>query len=680
MPKKGLLLVHILFSLVLVSLLCPALGYAGDENKSPNDFGLVEEAVFEVVVPKPVQDSLTYEKALPLDLIPYAIRTDKYYSMGTAFAIGPDQFITAAHVMWNLEQESQFKETFLRDSKGNIYAIDKITKYSDHRDFVVFSLKNKKAEKYFSVNSKPKLNGKVFAVGNALGEGIVLRDGLYTSNTPEEIDGAWKWIRFSAAASPGNSGGPLLDEHGKVIGVVLQKSENENLNYALPISEILQAKPNVAVSYNKLGYTLENMDFTKYATKSIQIPLPATYQELREKLIKEDTRFTQKLLKDLLEENKAEIFPNGPSSEILLNRIVIADFPRLIMKDEDKNWDAFYHSELNTSELKNNGYLKYDLIGDTLLIQMHKPDNVSLKKFYADSKLFGELFLHGYNLYREIGSQKIRITSMGKAQDERMHKDSYGRKWMVRSWPLEYVDEKIVAFLLPVPGGFVGMMKKGDTGFIENGAIPDLKVLTDFVYMSYSGKLKEWDEFLKSGELLPSSFANLQVDFKTGKYLSYRSQRLAFKQGTDIMSIDDENELKLLFGYYRENGKVIWDTGGIIVSEAKGNKDSYSIYRRTRPSEKLRDTYKKDWESIVKREFPFNNSAFNKDGTTIILNVHGASSVPKTTPFLYTVGYAKNGTAEQKEMEEQLKKLDNTIEVLEAGAKSGTNLKVGKAY
>jgi serine protease Do len=79
----------------------------------------------------------------------------------------------------------------------------------------------------------------VLAVGNAFGEGVVIRDGLYTSATDEDQDGRWKWIRFSAAASPGNSGGPLLDGDGKVIGIVIGKSPNENLNYSLPIARVL---------------------------------------------------------------------------------------------------------------------------------------------------------------------------------------------------------------------------------------------------------------------------------------------------------------------------------------------------------------------------------------------------------------------------------------------------------
>src|SRR5512145_39897 len=47
----------------------------------------IQAATFEVVVRKPEKDSLSYEKALPLDLLPYSVRTDKYESRGTAFTI-----------------------------------------------------------------------------------------------------------------------------------------------------------------------------------------------------------------------------------------------------------------------------------------------------------------------------------------------------------------------------------------------------------------------------------------------------------------------------------------------------------------------------------------------------------------------------------------------------------------
>ena len=59
----------------------------------------------------------------------------------------------------------------------------------------------------------------------------------------------------------------------------------------------------------------------------------------------------------------------------------------------------------------------------------------------------------------------------------------------MRSWPIEYSDERIVAFSLPVPGGCISMMRRGQSGNIEDGHVLDLKVLTDFIYVSYYGSL-----------------------------------------------------------------------------------------------------------------------------------------------------------------------------------------------
>src|SRR5215831_1445401 len=59
----------------------------------------VRAATFEVVIRKPTTDSVTYEKPLPLELMPYTERTDNYWPVGTAFAIAPNAFVTAAHVM-----------------------------------------------------------------------------------------------------------------------------------------------------------------------------------------------------------------------------------------------------------------------------------------------------------------------------------------------------------------------------------------------------------------------------------------------------------------------------------------------------------------------------------------------------------------------------------------------------
>ena len=53
----------------------------------------MREATFEVVLKKPEHETVFYEKPLPLELLPYIERTDKYSSIGSAFAFGHNAYV-----------------------------------------------------------------------------------------------------------------------------------------------------------------------------------------------------------------------------------------------------------------------------------------------------------------------------------------------------------------------------------------------------------------------------------------------------------------------------------------------------------------------------------------------------------------------------------------------------------
>jgi serine protease Do len=642
-----------------------------DTSLSPRVMDTISEAVYEVVVLKPTKDSLQYEKPLPMDLLPYSMRTDKYYSIGTAFAISPSEFVSAAHVM-NLGGGSQFKEAFLRDREGRVYSIEKILKYSKNRDFIVFSLHNGKARRFLPVNQNPRLNQKVYAVGNALGEGIVIRDGLYTSDTPEEEAGEWKWIRFSAAASPGNSGGPLLDQSGKVIGIVLRKSPSENLNYGVPIAEVLHADPRMAVVQTRVRYFLDNMDMTKMGILKKEIPLPKTYHELDSELYAIMGQFSDKLLKDLLAENRDKIFPRGPGSTGLFYKSYNAVFPHLIMKGRDGNWDAYYPKETRDADLGNNGRLTYGTLGGTVFLNIRKPDDVSLGTFCDDPKLLMDLILKGLGHYRQIGSENIKITSMGRPLEGYRFTDSYGRIWVVNTWLTEYNDRKVVTFSLPVPGGCVVMMRTDQTGILDQGHIPDLKVLSDFIYVSYLGTFKEWQEFLTMRDLLPAIFSTLDIHIENNKLFRYKSVRLFFSYGPEVMKISDKSHLQVDFSYFQEKGRTLWDVKGMMITEEKYNQMGYMVYRMMKPPKELGDEYQNNWENMVDRRFPYNRSAYHKDKMTLISTIYNRTdksekeAVPSGS-VLYTVGLIKEGSVDQKEMEKKLEMFVRNLTVYEKG-------------
>ncbi|MEG1790618.1 MAG: trypsin-like peptidase domain-containing protein [Oscillospiraceae bacterium] len=86
----------------------------------------------------------------------------------------------------------------------------------------------------------------VFAIGNPLGElaytmtsGIVSATGRVIS-TDEST--SVKMFQFDAAVNPGNSGGPVYDGNGQVVGVVTAKysqSGVEGIGFAIPIADAL---------------------------------------------------------------------------------------------------------------------------------------------------------------------------------------------------------------------------------------------------------------------------------------------------------------------------------------------------------------------------------------------------------------------------------------------------------
>src|SRR4029077_8160460 len=85
-----------------------------------------------------------------------------------------------------------------------------------------------------------KAGQNVIAIGAPLGLGNTVSEGIISN--PERQIGGVKFIQFTAAISPGSSGGGLFDKRGKAIGVTSgsipgTKGElGQSLNFAVPIN------------------------------------------------------------------------------------------------------------------------------------------------------------------------------------------------------------------------------------------------------------------------------------------------------------------------------------------------------------------------------------------------------------------------------------------------------------
>lgn len=91
-----------------------------------------------------------------------------------------------------------------------------------------------------AANDQVEMGEAVTVIGSpGLGE-MILDQTLTTgvvSNPNREID-EQSFIQISAAVNPGNSGGPVFDEHGTVIGLVSLKGRLEGTGFAVPVAAI----------------------------------------------------------------------------------------------------------------------------------------------------------------------------------------------------------------------------------------------------------------------------------------------------------------------------------------------------------------------------------------------------------------------------------------------------------
>jgi len=622
----------------------------------------IQGATFEVVAAKPVNDPLTYEKPRPLDLLPYQERTDKYYSVGTAFAIGQNRYVTASHVLLT-GAGSLWGTPSLRDANGHIYAIDKVEKFSLRKDFVVFSLAGAPSGAALDVDIKPQLNQEVYAVGNALGTGVVIRDGLYTSDTPEQQDGSWKWMRFSAAASPGNSGGPLLGKDGKVIGVVLMKSANENLNYALPMSDVLSAPNNLGVMDLRLPYQFDIFDTTLNNSLKAQFTLPLALSAFYETYQKYNNAYVDAQLKEILAKEPERLFPRGSgSSRLLYGAPKLNTLPALIARNSNGDWGLAVRQGPKVP-LEANGYITSGGVGNTLMLHLRRPDNMPASKLYGDADVLARQLVKVGPLTRSVGTEKIKVTALGKPSTDTVYTDAWQRHWQVRVWPVPFGNANIITYALPVPDGYAIVMRFAEGGDTYDYTA-DMRALTDFVSVAYQGTLAQWKDYLSNPALLPALFKDVHIETDNEHRFSYNSRRLAFSFTPELQKIGPDSLLTLGFGFLPEQGKVVWDVADVRIGVNAEDPDRINIQRNLAPPGELEDSFKSEWNKISQQQHPFEGVAYVADGETRIARTVDVQA-GGTPGMLYTAFYGVSGTQSQDTMKPKLDLLLKNIQIKE---------------
>jgi serine protease Do len=625
------------------ALVALSLGARVQAGVTPDMQRAVRAATFEVVLPKPAHDPLSYEKPLPFELIPYQQRTDKYRQVGTAFAVGPDTYVTAAHVL-EAAVDSQYGDPALRGADGKVYPIASIVRFSADEDYAVFTLAGAPAPAQLAVDRSPRLDEPVFTVGNALGEGIVVRSGLFTSQTPEAQDGRWQWIRFSAAASPGNSGGPLLDALGKVIGIVIAKSPDENLNYALPIGIALDA-PNKALFDKRFVVTLPFMQGYTIATLKDGFALPLTWSAFERTYQRVVVQHGDQALDQFIAAHADTLFPKGDGSDdILYSTVGPEPAVSVIIQQDNGEW-TLTRPSFQPTYLPGNGKVSVASAAGVTLLRVVRADTASDDAFYADSRAFMDVALKGLVIRRQVGPVPVRVTSLGPALSDTLWTDRYGRKWQQRVWPLTYLDSYLIALLLPTPDGYVGLVHYSPSANVQETESA-LRLLADQVNLVYQGTLAQWSAFLQRRALLPDALA--QVSLTTAPDWALRTPRFQMSVPPALVKLDEHSRLYLAMTYTAREPRPSWQVAGAWWYRSAEKRSYVGLWRQPLPPATARQSLRFAYTDMQRRLSPFNGQpirvAPDEFTSTTVLQAPGSSQGTASAGVLYglTIGFGSD--------------------------------------
>ncbi|MGA9997190.1 MAG: trypsin-like peptidase domain-containing protein [Pyrinomonadaceae bacterium] len=155
---------------------------------------------------------------------------------GSGFFMHPGQVVTNLHVI----KGAHHAEVKTLDGKGKVYPVQGILDVDEEGDIAVLSI-NVPADRARSLEvtgTLPEDGERVFVIGNPLRLEGSISDGIVSA--VREVPNLGKILQITAPISHGNSGSPVFNMKGQVVGVVTIKVTNgQNINLALASARLL---------------------------------------------------------------------------------------------------------------------------------------------------------------------------------------------------------------------------------------------------------------------------------------------------------------------------------------------------------------------------------------------------------------------------------------------------------
>lgn len=200
--------------------------------------------------------SAIYEKVLPAVVVIVVAKAGGQISLGSGVIVSSDGLIaTNQHVV----RDAISAEVYLRN--GDTYDEVTIIDTDERKDLALIRIKAVSLPAVSVANSDDlKVGTAVHVIGAPRGLDGTLSSGIVSSiRRGDDIGPAlagFRLIQFTAAISPGNSGGPILDESARLVGIVRSyRPDGQNLNFGVPsnyLAGMMTAAPRAGQALAKM--------------------------------------------------------------------------------------------------------------------------------------------------------------------------------------------------------------------------------------------------------------------------------------------------------------------------------------------------------------------------------------------------------------------------------------------
>lgn len=211
--------------------------YMADKTLNDNCYVVFERGSMKIIIGN---DETFYIKMYPTSSSPKIEKPIDETWEGTGFALASGYIVTNYHVIENAKSIiiKGVNGDFSNQYHATVVAVDK------NNDLAILQIMDEHFKDFGTIPYNVKIGNSdvgedIFVLGyplsSTMGDEIKLTTGVISSKTG--FQGDVSLYQISAPVQPGNSGGPLFDNNGNLIGIISSKHRGaENVSYAIKSS------------------------------------------------------------------------------------------------------------------------------------------------------------------------------------------------------------------------------------------------------------------------------------------------------------------------------------------------------------------------------------------------------------------------------------------------------------